>query len=121
MPGDGDQTSLYRLVLDHGDFGIHNMSITIDKNGQPLMTSLYNWETGYIVPAILSDPLMAVTVDLVTDEITSPSITRLSDDATPDLWFVVSSIVHLLLMVRLKLGSISTAPWASPSRPFLSH
>ncbi|KAE8440664.1 hypothetical protein EG329_006843 [Mollisiaceae sp. DMI_Dod_QoI] len=74
MPRDGDQTSLYRLVLDHGDFGIHNMSITIDANGQPLVTSLYDWETGCIVPAILSDPLMAVTV--------APSITRVSDDAT---------------------------------------
>jgi len=84
MPRDGDQTSLYRLVFDHGDFGIHNMSITIDANGQPLVTSLYDWETGCIVPAILSDPLMAVTVDLVTDEIAAPSITRVSDDATPD-------------------------------------
>jgi hypothetical protein len=84
MPRDGDQTSLYCLVLDHGDFGIHNMSITIDANGQPLVTSLYDWETGYIVPAILSDPLMAVTVDLVTDEIAAPSITRVSDDATLD-------------------------------------
>lgn len=84
MPRDGDQTSLYRLVLEHGDFGIHNMSITIDANGQPLVTSLYDWETGCIVPAILSDPLMAVTVDLVTDEIAAPSITRVSDDATPD-------------------------------------
>jgi hypothetical protein len=35
--------------------------------------------------------------------------------------FVVSRTVLLLLMIRLKLGSISTAPWASPSRPFLSH
>jgi len=84
MPTDSDQTPLYRLVLDHGDFGIHNMSITMDANGQPLVTSLYDWETGCIVPAILSDPLMAVAVDLVTDENAAPSITRVSDDATPD-------------------------------------
>jgi len=32
------------------------MSITIDANGQPFVTSLYDWETGCIVPAILSDP-----------------------------------------------------------------
>jgi hypothetical protein len=82
MPADSDQASLYRLVLDHGDFGIHNMSITMDANGQPLVTSLYDWETGCIVPAILSDPLMTVTVDLVTDENAAPSITRVSDDAT---------------------------------------
>jgi hypothetical protein len=86
MPADSDQTSLYRLVLDHGDFGIHNMSITIDTNSQPLVTSLYDWETRCIVPAILSDPsmAMAVAVDLVTDENAAPSIARVSDDATPD-------------------------------------
>lgn len=82
MPADSDQTSLYRLVLEHGDFGIHNMSITMDANGQPLVTSLYDWETGCIVPAILSDPLMAVWVDLVTDENVAPSFIRVPDDAT---------------------------------------
>jgi hypothetical protein len=84
MPADSGQTSLYRLVLEHGDFGIHNMSITIDANGQPLVTSLYDWETGCIVPAILSDPLMAVIVDLVTDENAAPSFIRVPDNATPD-------------------------------------
>ena len=84
MPADSGQTSLYRLVLEHGDFGIHNMSITMDANGQPLVTSLYDWETGYIVPAILSDPEMAVIVDLTTDENAAPSITRVLDDATAD-------------------------------------
>jgi hypothetical protein len=84
MPVDSDQQSLYRLVLDHGDFGIHNMSITRDAKGQPLVTSLYDWETGCIVQAILSDPLMTVAVDLVTDETAAPSITRVPDDATAD-------------------------------------
>ena len=80
----GDEASLYRLVLEHGDFGIHNSSITMDSNGQPLVTSLYDWETGCIAPAILSDPLMAVWVDLVTDENGAPSITRVPEKATPD-------------------------------------
>ena len=84
MPIEGDQTSLYRLVLEHGDFGIHNMSITIDSSGQPLVTSLYDWETGCIIPAILSDPLMAVWVDLMTDEDAAPSITRVDAETTPD-------------------------------------
>jgi hypothetical protein len=83
-PADSDQNSLYRLVLDHGDFGIHNMTITMDANAQPLLTSLYDWERGDIVPAILSDPLMAVTVDLMTDEHAGPSITRVSENFTPD-------------------------------------
>lgn len=83
MPADSSHASLYRLVVDHGDFGIHNMSITMDANGNPLVTSLYDWETGCIVPTILSDPLMAVAVDLVTDENAKPSITRVPSDATP--------------------------------------
>ena len=89
MPGNSDsgsdQVSLYRLVLEYGDFGIHNMSITTDADGQPLITSLYDWETGCIVPAILSDPLMAVVgVDLVTDEDAKPSTTRVEDDEPPE-------------------------------------
>ena len=84
MPKDSDENSLYRLVLEHGDFGIHNMSITTDANGKPLLTSLFDWETGCITPAILSDPLMAVAVDLVADENAAHSITRLPDDVTPD-------------------------------------
>lgn len=85
MPRDGDQASLYRLVLDHWDFGIHNMSIAIDTNGQPRVTSIYDWETGCIMPAILSDPSMAVcSVDLVTDGTAAPLITRLEGNETPD-------------------------------------
>lgn len=74
-PADDSEASLYRLVLEHGDFGIHNMSITTDADGQPLVTSLYDWETGCIVPALLSDPLMAVEIDLVADENAEPSLT----------------------------------------------
>lgn len=83
MPTDSDEVSPYRLVLEHGDFGVHNMSITTDANGQPLVTSIYDWETGCIVPAMLSDPGMVVTVDLVTDENAAPAITRVSDQETP--------------------------------------
>jgi len=84
LPAGSNEHSHYRLVLDHGDFGIHNMSITVDASGLPLVTSLYDWETGCIVPALLSDPLMAVAVDLVTGENAAPSISRIPDDATPD-------------------------------------
>lgn len=81
----GDEESLlYRFVIDHGDFGVHNISIAMDANNQPLVTALYDWETGCIVPAILSDPLMAVTVDLVTDEDAKPALTRLPCTATAD-------------------------------------
>ncbi|KAF2235559.1 hypothetical protein EV356DRAFT_523083 [Viridothelium virens] len=71
--------TIYRLVLDHGDFGIHNMSITADDYR---VTSVFDWETECIVPAILSDPSMAVVVDLVTDEAAAPSVIRVPTDTT---------------------------------------
>ncbi|KAF3911609.1 hypothetical protein AA313_de0200784 [Arthrobotrys entomopaga] len=85
MPAENSEKGafhLYRFVLEHGDFGIHNMSITVDPSGEPLITSLYDWETGCILPAILSDPLMAVWVDLVTDDNGTPSITRVPKNST---------------------------------------
>lgn len=83
MPPENVNQSLYRLVLEHGDFGIHNTTITKEANGEPLVTSLYDWETGCFVPAILSDPLVAAgPVDLITDENAGPSVTRIPKDAT---------------------------------------
>lgn len=73
--------TLYRLVLDHGDFGIHNMCIETDGC---TITSVFDWETACIVPALLSDPLMAVEVDLVADKDAAPSITRVSEDTTSE-------------------------------------
>lgn len=84
FPADSKQPSLYRFVLEHGDFGIHNMSITLDPNGQPLVTSLYDWETGVILPAILSDPTMVLFFDIVEDKNGTPSVTREPEDATPE-------------------------------------
>lgn len=75
---------LYRLVLEHGDFSIHNTSITKDAKGEPLVTSLYDWETGCFVPAILSDPLVAAgPVDLITDGNAGQSVIRIPKGATP--------------------------------------
>lgn len=84
MPPENADQSFYRLVLEYGDFGIHHTLIKTDANGEPLVTSLYDWETGCLVPAILSDPLVAVIpVDLITDETAGPSITRIPQGATP--------------------------------------
>ena len=80
----GNDSLLFRLVLEHGDYGIHNTSITMDEKDLPLITSLFDWETGQIVPAILSDPLMAVTVDLISDDDAAPSMTRLKGTETPE-------------------------------------
>lgn len=84
MPSEST-VSLYRLVLEHGDFGIHNTTITQKANGEPFVTSLFDWETACIVPALLSDPLVAVyPVDLTTDEEGKPSLTRIPKDATSE-------------------------------------
>ena len=36
---------------------------------------MYDWEMAHVVPGILFDPLMAVEVDLVTNENAAPSFT----------------------------------------------
>lgn len=83
MPLESTEVSLYRLVLEHGDFGIHNISIN-EVNGEPLITSLYDWETACIVPALISDPLVAAgPVDLITDEGGKPCVTRIPKNSTP--------------------------------------
>ncbi|KAL2137228.1 hypothetical protein VTI74DRAFT_6439 [Chaetomium olivicolor] len=75
-----EEMRYYRLFLEHG-----NRSIAVDSNsGLPWVTSLYDWKTGCIAPAILSDPLMAATVDLGADEEGSPSITRVDEDTTEE-------------------------------------
>jgi hypothetical protein len=53
LPPDDEHVGLYRLVLEHDDFGIHNMTIA---SSIPKVTLLYDWETAHVVPAILSDP-----------------------------------------------------------------
>ena len=59
------------------------MSITKDANGIPLVTTLYDWERACIVPAMLSEPLMKLEVDLVTNEDAAPSLSLTYDYATP--------------------------------------
>jgi hypothetical protein len=46
-------------------------------------SSLIDWETGNVVLAIVIDPLMAVTVDLVADEDVGPTVIHLSRTVTP--------------------------------------
>jgi hypothetical protein len=42
MPAGDDENLLYRSVIEHGDFGVHNISIAMDANSQPLATSLFD-------------------------------------------------------------------------------
>jgi len=83
LPSEGE-SSMYRLVLEHGDFGSHNMSITTDAAGVPIVTSVYDWENGCIVPALLSDPSMVVKVDLTLDENGTPTTKPIPKEATLD-------------------------------------
>ncbi|KAJ7746567.1 hypothetical protein B0H16DRAFT_1375768 [Mycena metata] len=76
LPVEGDQNAFYRFVLEHDDFGIHNMTI----NDKQDVTSLFDWETSHIVPAILSDPRLTVWCDLAVDEEGNPIISRLWED-----------------------------------------
>lgn len=76
LPAENEPLDLYRLVLDHGDVGTHNMLVDLPDEGELRVTSLFDWKTGCIVPALLSDPLMAVIVDLIADEDGKPSYKR---------------------------------------------
>lgn len=73
-----EDESLYRPVLEHTYFGSHNMTATVDELGCPTITSTFNWKNGYVMPAILSDPRMGVSVDLVLDEAGEPAATRVA-------------------------------------------
>ncbi|PNY29795.1 Uncharacterized protein TCAP_00295, partial [Tolypocladium capitatum] len=74
-----DEATLYHFVLDHGDFGIHNMTVAKDAQDNPYISSVYDWEAGAIVPALFSEPKMVVTADLVVDEDGEPSVSRWGD------------------------------------------
>lgn len=111
------EAALYRLVLDHGDFGMHNMTIATDKQGWPWITSVYDWEGASIVPAVLSEPKMVVTADLVLDDEGEPTVSRWGDgDSLPRMdeylgwsreyyrvWPVVFFLVSLLLTAGQEL------------------
>jgi hypothetical protein len=60
LPPEVAGVRLYLHVLEHGDYGIHNTSISTLPDGSPLVTSLFDWETACIAPALLADPLVAV-------------------------------------------------------------
>ncbi|KAF4441810.1 3-hydroxybutyryl- dehydratase [Fusarium albosuccineum] len=72
---EGDEAVLYRPVLQHDDFGIHNMLNLVTESDQTRITSVFDWETGCIVPAVMSEiTFMIVGCDLITDENGEPSV-----------------------------------------------
>ncbi|KAH7244950.1 hypothetical protein B0J15DRAFT_564806 [Fusarium solani] len=52
---EGDEAVMYRPVLQHDDFGFHNILNSISETGQTSSTSIFDWETGCIVPFALSE------------------------------------------------------------------
>lgn len=63
---------------------MHNMTVAMNNDNMPQVTSVYDWEGGRVVPAILSEPKMVVTVDLVVDDSGLASISRWGDGDSPD-------------------------------------
>ncbi|KAL4936339.1 hypothetical protein BDV06DRAFT_205232 [Aspergillus oleicola] len=78
------EPTFYRLVLEHGDFAIHNMAIKQEPIGHVSITSLHDWEIGHILPAILSDPLLGINVDLSGDENGESCFSGLSGEPSPE-------------------------------------
>ncbi|KAI7977527.1 hypothetical protein EIK77_000477, partial [Talaromyces pinophilus] len=82
LPPETRHGTFYRLVIDHGDYGMWNMTSTIDEDQKPLITSLFGWDMSSIVPAIFSDLKLGVEIDLVADDYGNPAITRLPHNAS---------------------------------------
>jgi hypothetical protein len=55
LPPEDAGGKLCRYVLEHGDYGVHNISVSTSLDGSPLITSLFDWETACIAPALLAD------------------------------------------------------------------
>lgn len=71
---EGDEAVLYRPVLQHDDFGFHNLLNLISETGQTSITSVFDWETGCIVPFALSEITFLVDGwNLTIDEDGEPS------------------------------------------------
>lgn len=60
------------------------MSIKADEAGMAVITSVFDWETGSITPAILADSEFALHYDLTVDENGDPTVTRIKEDTTPE-------------------------------------
>ncbi|POS73687.1 hypothetical protein DHEL01_v207918 [Diaporthe helianthi] len=77
-PPEGEKDELYRLILQHDDFSLHNMMVYVDEQtGDIELTSVYDWETACIVPVILSEiDFLIYNCDfkLVVDDKGEPSV-----------------------------------------------
>lgn len=67
LPVDDHEIEPYRFVLEHGDYGIDSMAIIPDSPKG-------DREIAHVIPALLSDPEVAVTVDLGVDLYSVPLV-----------------------------------------------
>ena len=103
LPEDDNHPVFYRLVLEHGNFGIHNMSVMMRANDGPEITSLFDWGMGYIVPAIFSKTnLFASNVNLLTVEGAAPTMIGWPSDTHlfPHVHFMYMSLSRHYHKVR---------------------
>ena len=80
---EGDEAVLYRPVLQHDDFGIHNLLNLVSGAVETKITSVFDWETACIVPFALSEIVFFIAgCTLTTDEGGKPSAQARSELAS---------------------------------------
>lgn len=80
---EGDEAVLYRPVLQHDDFGIHNLLNLVSGAAETKITSVFDWETACIVPFALSEIVFFIAgCTLTTDEGGKPSAQARSELAS---------------------------------------
>lgn len=83
---EGDEAVLYRPVLQHDDFGFHNLLNLISETGETSITSVFDWESGCIVPLALSEiTFLLAAWNLTLNENGEPSVyVRPGREANPE-------------------------------------
>lgn len=83
---EGHEEVLYRIVLQQGDFGLHNASVDEYEAGELRLTSVRDWEADCIIPVVLTEIKFSIPgCDLIVDEKGEPSVhTRLDKEREPE-------------------------------------
>lgn len=100
---------------------MHNMTVALDTDTMPHITSVYDWEGGSVVPAILSEPKMVTTVDLIIDDDGNPSIGRWGDGDTPDKMSQYWAWTDEYYKVSWCVSSRHPLPGEEPEIDMVSH
>lgn len=81
MPPELPDNSLYRFVLEHEDYGLHNiLAEEQEDDGVPRITALFDWDTACIWPALLSNPLVKLPgIEVTVDKDGNPALSYFSN------------------------------------------